>query len=47
MTLKRALYKGLAISNDIRAARTGHLPRRAARRVYGHASGRLARRIFR
>lgn len=46
MTLKSALYKALKYSNDINAVRKNRVPRRIGRRLYGKASGRLARRIF-
>lgn len=44
--MKRLLYKLLGLSNDVRAVRKRRVPRRIARRVYGKASGRLARRLF-
>ena len=45
---KRTLYRLLALSNDVAAIRKGPraIVRRAGRRVYGKATGRLARRIF-
>lgn len=46
MSLKRMIYKALAVSNDGRAVRKGKIGRRVARRVYGKATGRLARKIF-
>jgi hypothetical protein len=36
----------LRISNDLRAVRRGRVGRRIARRVYGKATGRLARKLF-
>lgn len=44
--MKRFLYKMLRISNDINAVSKGKIGRRVARRVYGRATGRLARRLF-
>jgi len=46
LTVRNALYAGLRWSNDVRAVRRRRVPRRIARRVYGHATGRLARRLF-
>lgn len=53
MTTKRFIYKVLALSNDLnalnRAGKTGSLDpiaRRLARRAYGKATGRLARKLF-
>jgi hypothetical protein len=43
---RTAAYKTLAASNDVRAVRRRRVPRRAARRVYGRASGRLARKLL-
>lgn len=50
---KRTLYRLLALSNDLnalnRGAKTGSLDpiaRRLARRAYGKATGRLARKLF-
>lgn len=45
---KRTLYKLLALSNDVAAIRRGPkaVVRRAGRRVYGKATGRLARKLF-
>jgi hypothetical protein len=45
--LKRTLHKLLALSNDVNAVRRGRVGRRVVRRVYGKATGRLARRLFR
>lgn len=47
MNLRSAIYRALRMSNDIRAVRRKRLARRLARRVYGKATGRLARRLFR
>jgi hypothetical protein len=44
---QRTLYKLLAAYNDYRAVRRGRVGRRIARRAYGKAAGRLARRLFR
>jgi hypothetical protein len=45
--VKRLLYQLLALSNDYNAVRRGRVGRRVARRIYGKATGRVARRIFR
>ena len=45
-TIRGTTYQVLRISNDVRAVRRGTLGRRLARRVYGRAAGRLARRLF-
>lgn len=42
----RMIYRALAIRNDINAVRRGKVTRRVGRRVYGKASGRLARKLF-
>lgn len=47
MTAKRTAYRLLKYSNDINAVRRGRVGRRIGRRVYGKASGRLARKLFR
>lgn len=44
--LKSLIYKLLRISNDINSVRKGTVGRRIGRRVYGKATGRLARKIF-
>jgi hypothetical protein len=44
---ERHVYQPLAVANDVKAVRTGRVPRRVARRVYGRATGRLARWLFR
>jgi len=44
--VKRWLYTGLKWSNDWNALRRGRLGRRILRRIYGKATGRLARRLF-
>lgn len=53
MSTQRTIYALLKYANDLkavrRAARTGTLApigRRVGRRVYGKASGRLARKLF-
>lgn len=46
MNFKSALYKALKYSNDINAVQKNRVPRRIGRRLYGKATGRLARRIF-
>jgi hypothetical protein len=45
--MKSLLYRLLRLSNDLNAVRRGRIGRRIARRVYGKASGRLARKLFR
>ena len=47
MTVRDTLYRLLALSNDVRAVRKGRVRQRVARRLYGRATGRLARRLFR
>jgi hypothetical protein len=47
MTIKSLIYKLLRLSNDINAVRRGRVGKRIARRAYGKATGRLARRLFR
>lgn len=42
MGLRSALYRGLRLSNDVRAVRRGRVGRRIGRRIYGKATGRLA-----
>lgn len=46
MNWRKLMYRGLAVSNDVRAVRRHRVPRRLARRAYGKATGRLARRLF-
>jgi hypothetical protein len=43
---KSLIYQALKISNDISAVQHGRVGRRVARRVYGRASSRLARKIL-
>jgi hypothetical protein len=45
--VKRFVYRLLKWSNDVNAVRRGKVGRRAARRVYGKFTGRLARKLFR
>ena len=45
--MKSRLYRMLHLSNDINAVRRGRIGRRIARRGYGRATGRLARKLFR
>jgi hypothetical protein len=45
--MKSLLYRLLRLSDDLNAVRRGRISRRIARRVYGKASGRLARKLFR
>lgn len=40
------LYKLLRTSNDIKAVSKGKIGRRIARRAYGKATGKVARRLF-
>ena len=44
--MKRFWYQLLRLSNDVNAVRRGKVARRVSRRVYGKATGRLARRLF-
>lgn len=44
--MKSTIYKLLRLSNDLNAIRRGRAGRRIARRAYGRATGRAARRIF-
>lgn len=44
--MKSLIYKLLRISNDINAIKKGKVGRRIGRRIYGKATGRLARKIF-
>jgi len=53
MGLQRSIYQALKLANDARAVRraleTGSpapVTRRVGRRVYGKATGRLARKLF-
>lgn len=46
MSAKSTIYRLLALSNDVNAVRKGKVKRRIARRVYGRATGRLARKLF-
>lgn len=39
-------YRALKYYNDAKAVRNGKIGRRIARRAYGKATGRLARKIF-
>jgi hypothetical protein len=47
MSAKRRIYRWLKYSNDINAVRRGKVGRRVGRRVYGKATGKWARRLFR
>lgn len=40
------IYRALRTYNDVKAVENGRIGRRIARRVYGRASGRLARKLF-
>ena len=46
MGLKRLIYRLLKYSNDLNAVKRGKVKRRIGRRVYGKASGKLARKLF-
>jgi len=46
MSWKSWMYRFLAFTNDVNAVKKRRVPRRIARRAYGKATGRLARRIF-
>lgn len=46
MSFKSAIYKALRISNDLNAIAKGKAGRRIGRRIYGKATGRLARKMF-
>jgi hypothetical protein len=45
--MKSLLYRLLRLSNDLKAVRRGRIGRRVGRRIYGKATGRLARKLFR
>lgn len=45
-SLRAWLYRALRLSNDARAVRKRKVGRRVGRRIYGKATGQLARRIF-
>lgn len=40
------IYRGLKYRNDLNAIRRGKVGRRVGRRIYGKATGRLARKLF-
>lgn len=44
--MKKFLYKALKISNDVNAVSKGKVGKRVARRAYGKATGKLARKLF-
>jgi hypothetical protein len=44
--VKRLMYRLLRLHGDVNAVRRGKVARRAARRVYGKFTGRLARKLF-
>jgi hypothetical protein len=46
VTWRSFLYAFLRISNDVNAIQKGKVGRRIGRRLYGRATGRLARRLF-
>jgi hypothetical protein len=43
---KTFAYRALRTSNDVNAVRRGRVGRRVARRTYGRAAGKLARKLF-
>lgn len=43
---ERTIYKTLRTINDLKAIKRGRIGRRIARRAYGRATGKLARRLF-
>lgn len=46
MTFRSFLYSLAALLGDVNAVRHGRVGRRIGRRIYGKATGRLARRLF-
>ncbi len=46
MNLERVIRRLLVWRRDVNAVRRGKVGRRVARRIYGKATGRLARRLF-
>ena len=46
MNVKSVIYAALKYHNDYNAVRTGKVGRRIGRRIYGKATGSLARRLF-
>ena len=42
----RTVYQLLKFINDVRAIRNGRVGRRIGRRVYGKATGSVARKVF-
>jgi hypothetical protein len=44
--MTRTIYRLLRFRNDVNAVRRGKVGRRVARRAYGKATGRLARKLF-
>lgn len=44
--MKDLIYALLGLSNDVNAVRKGKVGRRVGRRIYGKASGKLARKLF-
>jgi hypothetical protein len=44
--VRELLYALLRLSNDVRAVKNGKFGRRVGRRVYGKATGRVARKMF-
>lgn len=46
MSIRRALYTLLKLSNDARAVRRGRVGRRVGRRLAGKGTGRLMGKVF-
>lgn len=46
MNWRTVAYRALRTTNDVRAVKRGRVARRVGRRVYGKASGKLARKLF-
>lgn len=46
MSFRSFLYALGKLLGDVNAVKRNRVPRRIARRVYGKASGRLARKLF-
>jgi len=46
MNIRRIAYRVLRTANDANAIKRGKVGSRAARRIYGKATGRAARKLF-
>lgn len=44
--MKGWIYRMLRLSNDVNAVKKGRVGRRVGRRIYGKATGKLARSLF-